>query len=292
MTLHPGVSRNHHPADVRPVRRRTPGTTSRLRWSSPRRCSRCSSGTAPTRTCTWCCSPWTPTSSAGRSPHWPGSTRRCTRGAVVVPGQPVRDPELPAIGHRDRRADQAFRVHRRHPGVLLDPGPARHVPPVGRRFPGRAGRRAPPGRGRGARQRSSTWSPTSPERYSSCDCLDRSFGMLKRRPTGKHGAGAATAKPDEENDGDRMGFRRYGEGNDTVTLEQIRQIPGVETILWSLHDKQAGAVWVRRSRSRWPESPRFRRTPPPAASPGPWTPRWSSRPFSGPRPPSGRVLVA
>src|SRR6478609_7405921 len=41
----------------------------------------------------------------------------------------------------------------------------------------------------------------------------------------------------------KMGFRWYGEGNDTVTLEQIRQIPGVETIVWSLHDKQAGAVW-------------------------------------------------
>ena len=41
----------------------------------------------------------------------------------------------------------------------------------------------------------------------------------------------------------KMGFRWYGEGNDTVSLDQIRQIPGVETIVWSLHRKQAGEVW-------------------------------------------------
>lgn len=41
----------------------------------------------------------------------------------------------------------------------------------------------------------------------------------------------------------KMAFRWYGEGNDTVTLDEIRQIPGVETIVWSLHDKQAGQVW-------------------------------------------------
>jgi mannonate dehydratase len=41
----------------------------------------------------------------------------------------------------------------------------------------------------------------------------------------------------------KMGFRWYGEGNDTVSLDQIRQIPGVETIVWSLHHKQAGEVW-------------------------------------------------
>ncbi|WP_344248509.1 mannonate dehydratase [Isoptericola hypogeus] len=40
-----------------------------------------------------------------------------------------------------------------------------------------------------------------------------------------------------------MGFRWYGDGNDTVTLDQIRQIPGVETVVWSLHHKQAGEVW-------------------------------------------------
>lgn len=41
----------------------------------------------------------------------------------------------------------------------------------------------------------------------------------------------------------KMGFRWYGEGNDTVTLDEIRQVPGVETIVWSLNHKQAGEVW-------------------------------------------------
>lgn len=41
----------------------------------------------------------------------------------------------------------------------------------------------------------------------------------------------------------QMTFRWYGEGNDTVTLDQIRQIPGVEGIVWALHDKQPGEVW-------------------------------------------------
>ena len=40
-----------------------------------------------------------------------------------------------------------------------------------------------------------------------------------------------------------MTFRWYGEGNDTVTLEQIRQIPGVEGIVWALHNKQPGEIW-------------------------------------------------
>ena len=38
----------------------------------------------------------------------------------------------------------------------------------------------------------------------------------------------------------KMGFRWYGEGNDTVTLEQIKQIPGVSGIVWGLHDMPAG----------------------------------------------------
>ncbi|MBN9326285.1 MAG: mannonate dehydratase [Cellulomonas sp. 73-145] len=41
----------------------------------------------------------------------------------------------------------------------------------------------------------------------------------------------------------KMGFRWYGEGNDTVSLDDIRQIPGVQTVVWSLHHKQAGEVW-------------------------------------------------
>ncbi|GAF64819.1 mannonate dehydratase [Bacillus sp. TS-2] len=41
----------------------------------------------------------------------------------------------------------------------------------------------------------------------------------------------------------KMTFRWYGEGNDTVTLEQIKQIPGVEGLVWALHHLQAGEVW-------------------------------------------------
>ena len=41
----------------------------------------------------------------------------------------------------------------------------------------------------------------------------------------------------------QMGFRWYGEGNDTIPLSYIKQIPGVSTIVWALHDKQPGEVW-------------------------------------------------
>lgn len=41
----------------------------------------------------------------------------------------------------------------------------------------------------------------------------------------------------------RMGFRWYGEGNDQITLAMIRQIPGVQSIVWALHHKQPGEVW-------------------------------------------------
>lgn len=41
----------------------------------------------------------------------------------------------------------------------------------------------------------------------------------------------------------RMVFRWFGEGNDTVTLQQIKQIPGVEGIVWALHDIPAGEEW-------------------------------------------------
>ena len=43
----------------------------------------------------------------------------------------------------------------------------------------------------------------------------------------------------------QMTFRWYGEGNDSVTLDQIRQIPGVEGIVWALHSKQPGEVWEK-----------------------------------------------
>jgi len=41
----------------------------------------------------------------------------------------------------------------------------------------------------------------------------------------------------------KMSWRWYGEGNDSITLDHIRQIPGVKTIVWSLHDKVAGEEW-------------------------------------------------
>jgi mannonate dehydratase len=41
----------------------------------------------------------------------------------------------------------------------------------------------------------------------------------------------------------RMVFRWFGEGNDTASLKQIKQIPGVEGIVWALHDVPAGEEW-------------------------------------------------
>lgn len=40
-----------------------------------------------------------------------------------------------------------------------------------------------------------------------------------------------------------MVFRWFGEGNDTVPLNYIKQIPGVKGIVWSLHDVPAGEKW-------------------------------------------------
>ncbi|MCG5102483.1 mannonate dehydratase [Oceanobacillus alkalisoli] len=41
----------------------------------------------------------------------------------------------------------------------------------------------------------------------------------------------------------KMVFRWFGEGNDFIPLEHIKQIPGVEGIVWALHDIPAGEVW-------------------------------------------------
>lgn len=41
----------------------------------------------------------------------------------------------------------------------------------------------------------------------------------------------------------KMVFRWFGEGNDSVTLSQIKQIPSVEGVVWALHDIPAGEVW-------------------------------------------------
>ncbi len=41
----------------------------------------------------------------------------------------------------------------------------------------------------------------------------------------------------------QMTWRWYGINNDDITLDHIKQIPGVTGIVWSLHDKVAGEVW-------------------------------------------------
>ncbi len=41
----------------------------------------------------------------------------------------------------------------------------------------------------------------------------------------------------------QMTWRWYGEGNDQIKLSDIKQIPGVEGIVWALHDKLPGEVW-------------------------------------------------
>lgn len=41
----------------------------------------------------------------------------------------------------------------------------------------------------------------------------------------------------------KMTWRWYGEGNDQITLKHIKQIPGVEGVVWSLHDMEAGVEW-------------------------------------------------
>ena len=41
----------------------------------------------------------------------------------------------------------------------------------------------------------------------------------------------------------QMGFRWYGEGNDKIKLSDIKRIPGVSTIVWTLHHKMSGEIW-------------------------------------------------
>ena len=38
----------------------------------------------------------------------------------------------------------------------------------------------------------------------------------------------------------KMGWRWYGEGNDPISLSDIKQIPGVTSIVWALHNKMPG----------------------------------------------------
>lgn len=41
----------------------------------------------------------------------------------------------------------------------------------------------------------------------------------------------------------RMVFRWFGEKNDTISLNYIQQIPGVEGVVWALHDIPVGEEW-------------------------------------------------
>jgi len=41
----------------------------------------------------------------------------------------------------------------------------------------------------------------------------------------------------------KIGFRWFGVGNDSVSLADIKQIPGVTNIVWALHQKLPGEVW-------------------------------------------------
>ena len=43
----------------------------------------------------------------------------------------------------------------------------------------------------------------------------------------------------------KMGFRWFGEGNDSISLADIKQIPGVSNIVWALHYKMPGEVWEK-----------------------------------------------
>lgn len=40
-----------------------------------------------------------------------------------------------------------------------------------------------------------------------------------------------------------MTWRWYGENNDSISLADIKQIPGVKGIVWALHDLAAGEIW-------------------------------------------------
>ena len=41
----------------------------------------------------------------------------------------------------------------------------------------------------------------------------------------------------------KMTFRWYGKDDDKITLEQIRQIPGMQGVVWALFDVPVGEVW-------------------------------------------------
>ena len=136
MTLHPGVRRNHHTAHARAVRRRHRARHPGRGGVHRRAAAAARRATAPTRASTWCCSPSTRPCSPARSPRWPASTRPSTSGA------PWWFLDAPDAIRRYRAAvtetaglHPHLRLRRRHPRVLLDPGPPRHVAPARRGLP-------------------------------------------------------------------------------------------------------------------------------------------------------------
>ena len=67
--------------------------------------------------------------SPGNSPLWRATTPVSAGGTVVVPRRAGRDVKVLEGDHRERRLWQIGRLRRRHPGLLLDPRPARPGPP-------------------------------------------------------------------------------------------------------------------------------------------------------------------
>ena len=43
----------------------------------------------------------------------------------------------------------------------------------------------------------------------------------------------------------KMGFRWFGEKDDPITLQQIRQIPGTQQVVGALFDVPVGEVWPK-----------------------------------------------
>ena len=143
MTLHPGVRRGHHgpTADALRARRRRghpdPGRVHR-RAAPAARALRHPSRVPPRGLHARRDGVVARARAAGRL--LPGALRG---RAVVVPRRARGDPPLPPRDHRDRRLLAHLGLHRRHPRVLLDPRPPRHVAPPRRGLGRRARRRAP-----------------------------------------------------------------------------------------------------------------------------------------------------
>ena len=146
MTVHPGVRRNHH----RPTFERFGADTGHdipvAHRRTPRTCVPCSSASASSPASTSCCSPSTRPCTPARSRRSPGSTRASTsapRGGSSTHPTPIlrfRSAVTETAGFY-----RVERLHRRHPGVPLHPGAARHRAPARRVLPR-------PARARGTRQ--------------------------------------------------------------------------------------------------------------------------------------------